>query len=221
MKKIMIMIAAASLLVACGGNSEKKTEQKALTVEEQAVAYNEKYIAAVTEMERNLMEYEEWQQSLSEEDQMKAENAIYEFEKQRALTVEEQAVACYEKHIAAVAEMERIGMEYKEWLQSLSEEDLMKAMNVTNEFRSKYRTKYSYGEGYNYQKTEKKEEKAALSVEEQAKAYCEKLAAKDEAEREKIEKEADEWVHGLSKQDQAKAVKAVYEWEEAKEATVR
>lgn len=79
MKKIMIIFAALGLLVACGGNSEKKQ-----TVEQKAVSYMEQlYNAAVSgneaKGEKLAEEMEEWGESLSEADQKKAEAAIQEW----------------------------------------------------------------------------------------------------------------------------------------------
>ncbi|MBE6241586.1 MAG: hypothetical protein E7115_08860 [Bacteroidales bacterium] len=89
MKKIMIMIAAVSLLVACGGNSKKDDKKKddkpateqtkqTLSVEDQAVAFCEAYANAETEAEQAKIdeEVEKWMESLSEEDQMKAAIAM-------------------------------------------------------------------------------------------------------------------------------------------------
>lgn len=80
MKKIIILVAALGLLMACGGNS-KKAE---LTVEQKAVSYMEQLMDAelagdaekVTKLEAEL---EEWAESLSDEDEAKAQMAAEEW----------------------------------------------------------------------------------------------------------------------------------------------
>lgn len=75
MKKIMILVAALGILVACGGNSKEKQ-----TVEQTAVEYNERAFKAVEagdfeELGKIAEEHDKWMESLSEEDQAKAEKA--------------------------------------------------------------------------------------------------------------------------------------------------
>lgn len=82
MKKIMILVAALGLLMACGGNSGK-------TVEQQAVEYSEKAYEAMLEQDfQKLMEIaeetEKWYESLSEEDKAKADKAGEEWEAKNA-----------------------------------------------------------------------------------------------------------------------------------------
>ena len=71
----MILVAALGIIAACGGNSEKKQ-----TVEQTAIEYNEKAIKAVEdgdfeELMKLAEEHDKWMESLSEEDQAKAEKA--------------------------------------------------------------------------------------------------------------------------------------------------
>ena len=86
MKKIMVLFAAAALVVACGGsgkkdakNNENQTEKQ--TVEQIAADYAKKIMDAqenddFATLEKLANELEAWGNSLSEEDQMKAEAAM-------------------------------------------------------------------------------------------------------------------------------------------------
>ena len=73
MKKILVLLAAAMLIVACGGSGKK-----AQTVEEKAADYTMKMLNAQTEAEAEAIEEEAmaWFETLSEEDQIKAFKAI-------------------------------------------------------------------------------------------------------------------------------------------------
>ena len=80
MKKILVLIAALSLLVACGGNSEKK----AMTVEEKTVYYLDQLNEAeengnMAAFEKYYVEMEEWYEGLSVEDQAKADAAAEKY----------------------------------------------------------------------------------------------------------------------------------------------
>ena len=57
MKKIMILVAALGLLMACGGNSEKQT------IEQKAIEYSEKALKALEEM----AEFEGYKENASAE----------------------------------------------------------------------------------------------------------------------------------------------------------
>ncbi len=86
-----MILAAAALVMACGGNSDKKedakkedakqTEQtKELTVEEKAVDFNNRFLEAMEKgdeaaAEKIQAEGDAWFESLSEEDMQKAEAA--------------------------------------------------------------------------------------------------------------------------------------------------
>ena len=75
MKKLFLILAATVVLFACGNGSKKK----ALTVEEQAVAYYEQMMNADGDwdkMEALMEEIEKWYDGLSEEDQEKADAAM-------------------------------------------------------------------------------------------------------------------------------------------------
>lgn len=80
MKKLFLILAASALLFACGGNSKTKK----LTVEEQAVEYAKQLIEAeesgdydaCVELEASMVE---WAESLSAEDQEKAERALIKY----------------------------------------------------------------------------------------------------------------------------------------------
>ena len=75
MKKLFLILAATVVLFACGNGSKKK----ALTVEEQAVAYYEQMMNADGDwdkMEALMEEIGKWYDGLSEEDQEKADAAI-------------------------------------------------------------------------------------------------------------------------------------------------
>ena len=88
MKKIMVLFAAAALVVACGGsgsgkkdakNNENQTEKQ--TVEQIAADYAKKIMDAqenddFATLEKLANELEAWGNSLSEEDQMKADAAM-------------------------------------------------------------------------------------------------------------------------------------------------
>lgn len=88
MKKIMVLFAAAALVVACGGsgsgkkdakNNENQTEKQ--TVEQIAADYAKKILDAqenddFATLEKLANELEAWGNSLSEEDQMKADAAM-------------------------------------------------------------------------------------------------------------------------------------------------
>lgn len=75
MKKLFLILAATVVLFACGNGSKKK----ALTVEEQAVAYYEQMMNADGDwdkMDALMEEIEKWYEGLSEEDQEKADAAM-------------------------------------------------------------------------------------------------------------------------------------------------
>lgn len=75
MKKLFLILAATVVLFACGNGSKKK----ALTVEEQAVAYYEQMMNADGDwdkMEALMEEIGKWYDGLSEEDQEKADAAM-------------------------------------------------------------------------------------------------------------------------------------------------
>lgn len=75
MKKLFLILAATVVLFACGNGSKKK----ALTVEEQAVAYYERMMNADGDwdkMDALMEEIEKWYEGLSEEDQEKADAAM-------------------------------------------------------------------------------------------------------------------------------------------------
>lgn len=75
MKRLFLILAATLVLFACGNGSKKK----ALTVEEQAVAYYEQMMNADGDwdkMDALMEEIEKWYDSLSEEDQEKANAAM-------------------------------------------------------------------------------------------------------------------------------------------------
>jgi hypothetical protein len=78
MKKIMILVAALGLLVACGGNSEKKQ-----TVEDKAVSYMEQIANTTSEDEALavMMEMGLWIEELSPADQAKGQKATEEWAK--------------------------------------------------------------------------------------------------------------------------------------------
>ena len=89
MKKIMILVAAAMFMVACGGNGKqaeaKKTVEEQQTVEEKVVEYNEKMLKVLESgdeaaFEKISLEGEAWMESLSAEDQEKAEAAARKWE---------------------------------------------------------------------------------------------------------------------------------------------
>lgn len=90
MKRLLAIMVAAAMLVACGG--EKKKE---LTVEEQVKAYYEQ-MEKVSEGDdaeaalKLLTEIETWYNGLSEEDKAKADAAIEEYEAQLAGEFEEE-----------------------------------------------------------------------------------------------------------------------------------
>lgn len=70
MKKIMILLAAAVMMMACAGNEvEKKAEQYVQQLLEALVNEDFATVMAVS------VEVEEWQKTLSEEDQVKADEA--------------------------------------------------------------------------------------------------------------------------------------------------
>ena len=80
MKKIMILVAAAMFMVACGNSGEKQQ-----TVEEKVCEYNEKILKALESgdeaaLEKISEEGEAWMESLSEEDKEKAEAAATKWE---------------------------------------------------------------------------------------------------------------------------------------------
>ena len=79
MKKILVLLAAAMLVFACGGSSDKKGQ----TVEEKAAEYFNKMMKAREaddwdKMEAIGTESTEWYLSLSEDDRMKADKAYDE-----------------------------------------------------------------------------------------------------------------------------------------------
>ena len=81
MKKIMILVAAAMFMVACGNSGEKKQQ----TVEEKVVEYNEKMLKVLESgdeaaFEKISSEGEAWMESLSAEDKEKAEAAARKWE---------------------------------------------------------------------------------------------------------------------------------------------
>ena len=87
MKKIMILVAALGLLMACGGSSEKQT------VEQKAIEYSEKALKAVEDGDFELvmklgMEYQEWYDALSEEDKAKVAEAEEKWEEENAERLE-------------------------------------------------------------------------------------------------------------------------------------
>lgn len=87
MKKIMILVAALGLLMACGGNSEKQT------IEQKAIEYSEKALKAVEDGDfEQLMklgeEYQEWYDALSEEEQDKVDTAEEKWEEENAERLE-------------------------------------------------------------------------------------------------------------------------------------
>ena len=70
MKKIMILLAAAAMMMACAGNEvEKKAEQYVQQLLEALVNEDLETVMAVS------AEVDEWQKTLSEEDQVKADEA--------------------------------------------------------------------------------------------------------------------------------------------------
>lgn len=82
MKKIIIAAIAFSMLVACGGNGNGN--EKKVTVEDQAIEYSEKLLKAMEagdfdKIEKLEAEMEKWYESLSEEDQEKADDAADEW----------------------------------------------------------------------------------------------------------------------------------------------
>ena len=81
MKKIMILVAAAMFMVACGNSGEKKQQ----TVEGKVVEYSEKMLKAMESgdeeaFEKISSEAGAWMESLSAEDQEKAEAASRKWE---------------------------------------------------------------------------------------------------------------------------------------------
>jgi hypothetical protein len=82
MKKIMILVAALGLLVACGGNSEKKQTAEQ-TVEQKAVSYMEQIANTTSEDEALavMMEMGFWIEELSPADQAKGQKATEEWAK--------------------------------------------------------------------------------------------------------------------------------------------
>jgi ABC-type glycerol-3-phosphate transport system substrate-binding protein len=81
MKKIMILVASLGLIMACGGNSEKKAG--AQTVEEKAISYVEQLVNADSEEEalKVMMELGLWSEDLSDEDNEKIEKATEKWAK--------------------------------------------------------------------------------------------------------------------------------------------
>lgn len=82
MKKIIIAAIALAMFVACGGNGNGN--EKKVTVEDQAIEYSEQMLKAMEagdfdKMEKLEAEMEKWYESLSEEDQEKADDAADEW----------------------------------------------------------------------------------------------------------------------------------------------
>ena len=87
MKRLFLILAATVVLFACGNGSKK-----AMTVEEQAVAYYEQMMAAQGDWEKteSLMdEMEKWFDGLSKADQKKANDAVEKQMIEDGLTGEE------------------------------------------------------------------------------------------------------------------------------------
>jgi len=95
MKKIIIAAIAFTMLVACGGNGNEKQsnvedktaecQEKQLSVEDQAVEYYENLLKAVEagdyeKAEELEAEMDKWYDSLSEDDLMKAAEAVEKWE---------------------------------------------------------------------------------------------------------------------------------------------
>lgn len=90
MKKFLSILAVAMLLVACG--QQKKAEP---TVEQKAVEYAKQLIEiAENEDEAALLalaeEIDAWYESLSEEDRVKAEEAVAAYEEEALAALEEE-----------------------------------------------------------------------------------------------------------------------------------
>ncbi len=93
MKKIMILVAAAAIMMSCGGNAKK-----AESVVDQNKAWAEKIANAKDEEEAKKLvkEYEEWYNKLSDEDK----KAIEEAAKAEAAKLEEEAKKAAEGQVA-------------------------------------------------------------------------------------------------------------------------
>ena len=83
MKKILALIAALGLIMACGGNSGNSGKSK-MTVEEKAIDYLEQVSEAnenydYETLEKVYKEMEVWYNGLSEEDQAKADAAAEKY----------------------------------------------------------------------------------------------------------------------------------------------
>lgn len=77
MKKIMIMVAAFGLLVACGGNSEKKEK----TIADQYNEWMEKISNGGENYSKYVDEYDKWYDSLTDEQKKEIKAAEEEAEK--------------------------------------------------------------------------------------------------------------------------------------------
>ena len=142
MKKILILLAAAMLVVACGGNDKKDS------VEQKAAKYMKEYLEAdaagdddkVDEL-RN--EIQKWGETLSEDEQQRAEKAFEEAEKEwkeaqkeaaaaKKGNVEQQAAEFATKMCDAemdgnYSKFQKIQEEMMEWISGLSAEESEKA----------------------------------------------------------------------------------------------